>query len=699
MATTSYEALRQIDNNFYVDGGDSERSILKRMEDNYNQYISQTQAFWNEARIDQRFVAGDQSLWHEIYSHIPMNRRKQFNFNRMRRIVNMISGHQRKHRKATVVAPIEGSDEEAADQFTDIVSWAYARDNVYNTISDAFENGSLITGISLLNPWLDFTNDPASGDLKINHLSYNSFMMDSYFRKMDLSDCSFIWTRKWLSKYEINLLLPGREDEVNGMSRTSNRDQRFYYMPENYNFTIRDLLPYDEYWYQTTRKAKILYDTKSGEVMEWKGDNKDALQLFLNQYPEIKVKKIEKASTRLAIVVNNRVMFDGPNPLGIDRYPFVPVVGYHDPDNTGLQWRLQGVVRGLRDAQFLYNRRKVIELDILESQINSGMKVMEGSLVDNNDVLKSGQGQPVFIKSTAPLGMGSIEQMQSPAIPPTTIQLSEMLGNEINQISGVNEELLGSADDSQSGILASLRQGAGLVTLQKLFDQLDMSQKLLGELTIDIIQNNFTYGKVKRILNKEPSPQFFNKAFQKYDCKVAEGLLTDTQQKLEFMQYLQMKEMGIEIPAEMMIDKAPIHGKKELKEAIMKREQQQAELSQQQSQLQLQAMQVDNQTKMSYSASQEALAQERLAKIQLEQAVNAERIQRADEDRTGSMLNLVKALKELEQMDLTNIEHKLNLLKGLEEEERTNATGQEGSEESKKPLERGQTGISQNAPR
>jgi hypothetical protein len=692
MATTAYEAMRQVENNFYVDGGDSARSILKMMEEYYNQYISQTQAFWNEARIDQRFVAGDQNLWHEIYSHIPMNRRKQFNFNRIRRIVNMISGHQRKHRKATVVAPIEGSDEETADQFTDIISWAYGRDNVYNTISDAFEAGSLVTGISLLNPWLDYSQDPASGDLRVNHLSYNSFMMDSYFRKMDLSDCSFIWTRKWLSKDEVNLLLPGREDEINSMSRNANKDQRFYYMPENYNFTIRDLLPYDEFWYQGTREAKILYDTKTGEVLEWKDDNKDKLQLFLNQYPEVKLKKVTRPTTYLAISVNNRIMFNGPNPLGIDKYPFVPVVGYWDPDNIYFQWRLQGLVRGLRDSQFLYNRRLITSLDILESQITSGMKVMEGSLVDNNDVLKTGQGQPIFIKSTAPLGMQSVEKIPSPGIDPSMAQLIEVLGNEMQQISGVNEELLGAAEDDKAGVLAMLRQGAGLTTLEKLFDQLDMSQKLLGELSIDIIQNNFTYGKVKRILNKEPTQQFFNKSFQKYDCKVAEGLLTDTQQKLEYLQYLHLKEVGIDVPSELLIDKAPIHGKKELKEAIMQKEQQAAQMAQQQAQLQMQGMEVDNKTKLAYSASQEALANERMAKIQLEQAVNAERISKAETEKTAAVLNIVKALHELDTMNLANIEQKLNLIRSLEGEQ-TNVQVKENSPQSQIAPQGGQAGI------
>ena len=34
--------------------------------------------------------------------------------------------------------------------------------------------------------------------------------------------------------------------------------------------------------------------------------------------------------------------------------------------------------------------------------------------------------------------------------------------------------------DEKAGILAMLRQGVGLTTLQRLFDQLDRSQKLLG---------------------------------------------------------------------------------------------------------------------------------------------------------------------------------------------------------------------------
>lgn len=670
MTATAYEASRQLDRNFYVDGVNRDTYIKQRMEESYNQYISQTQAFWNEARIDQRFLAGDQTLWNELYSDIPAVRRKQFNFNKIRRIVNMIGGHQRKHRKATSVQPIEGADEETANQFSDVISWAYQRDNVYNTISDAFEHGALTTGLSLLGVWLDHTLDPASGDLKVNHFAYNSYIMDTFFRKQDLSDCSFIWTRKWLTKEECMLLLPERSKDINDMRppRYGSKDQKFYFMPENYNFTTRNMLPYDEYWYMDTRRQKLLVDTQTGEVMEWTSDDKERLDLFLASYPTVKVRNVTRPTVKLAISINNKVMYDGKNPLGIDRYPFVPVLGYWDPDNIYFSWRLQGVVRGLRDAQFLYNRRKVIELDILESQINSGMKVMEGSLVDNNDVLKSGQGQPIFIKQTAPLGMDSVQQIQSPQIPPTTIQLSEILSKELQDISGVNEELLGSSDADQAGILSMLRQGAGLVTLQRLFDQLDLSQKILGEISMEVIQKNWTYGKVKRILGKEPTDQFMNKAFQKYDSVVAEGLLTPSQIKLEFAQLLEMRKLEIGIPDSILIDKAPISGKKDLLEAIQKQEEAQSKQVQRQQQL-------ENAMLEASIMEKKGLGAERFSRIEENKMLAEERRAEAVKDLNLATYHEVEAVKSLTEMDLSNLEKFIGIvqmLKGQKEEEAKN---------------------------
>jgi hypothetical protein len=56
-----------------------------------------------------------------------------------------------------------------------------------------------------------------------------------------------------------------------------------------------------------------------------------------------------------------------------------------------------------------------------------------------------------------------------------------------------------------------------------------------------------------------------------------------------------------------------------------------------------------------------------MAKISLDQAVNAERLQRAEEEKTAGLLNVIKALKDIQSMDLANIEHSLNILQGVEQ--------------------------------
>ena len=57
----------------------------------------------------------------------------------------------------------------------------------------------------------------------------------------------------------------------------------------------------------------------------------------------------------------------------------------------------------------LYNRRRTIELDLLESQITSGWKYKEDALVNPKDVFLAGQGKGLALKDTAQ--MTDVEQI------------------------------------------------------------------------------------------------------------------------------------------------------------------------------------------------------------------------------------------------------------------------------------------------
>lgn len=653
----------QLSDTYYTD---NDHNILKMMDNTYSKYITINQSFWNEADTDNRFVAGDQTIYSDIYGHVPAFRRRQFNFNRIRRIVNMISGYQRQHRKSTVVTPVEAGAQETADQFTKLLYHVNNHGGVLETISEAFE-GAVISGMNLLSIFLDYTKDPVNGEIKVENVSYNGYLIDPYFKKKDLSDCNSIWTRKYLTRNQVISLLPGREEEIKGFSGYGNRDGKFFYMPESYNYSSQDLIIYDEFWYLSTRSQQVIVDTESGETIEWHGDDDD-LREFLQTYPHTTIIKNEIPTVKLAIVVQGKVMYNGPNPLGLDCYPFVPVWAYYMPQIPYFPWRIQGVVRSLRDSQYLYNRRMITSLDILESQITSGFKYKENALVNPKDIFLQGQGRGLALKAEAQ--MTDVEQIQPPQIPPSMFQLSDMLGNEISQISGVNEELLGSADDDKAGILSMMRQGAGLVTLQGLFDNLDQSQKLLGKIQLQLIQANWTPGKVRRIINEEPSQEFYNRAFSTYDAIVEEAPLTSTQKQVALQQALYLKELGIPIPTEYLLENMQLPNKDKLIEQITQQEQAQQQQQQQMAQLQMQQLQVDNETKISYAESQQALAAERMNKVKLDAALSAERMQRAEEDRTGAFLNLVKALKEIEGMEVSQISEAVGLMHAMKEQER-----------------------------
>jgi hypothetical protein len=265
--------------------------------------------------------------------------------------------------------------------------------------------------------------------------------------------------------------------------------------------------------------------------------------------------------------------------------------------------------------------------------------------------------------------MTDVEQIVAPQVPPSMIQISESLGNEISQISGVNEELLGSAIDDKAGVLSMLRQGAGLTTLQGLFDQLDRSQKLLGKIMIDLIQANFTPGKIKKIIEAEPTPQFYNKAFGKYDAVIEEGMNTSTQKQMQFAQLMQLKEIGVPVPDEAIIEAATLQEKKKLVESINQAKQQQMQMQQTQMQVQMAEIQARTELSKARAIADEGLGMERASRVQENQALAVERRAQAMHDQDSALLEKVRALKELESLDIEHIERLMTLANMLKQQD------------------------------
>jgi hypothetical protein len=650
---------------------DNYGAIKKKIDADYTANQSIWQIYWTEATLDTRLEAGDTSLMAELNQSLPNNNRGSWYFNRVRPLCNMVSGYQRRNRKSTIMVPLENGDQHTADQLTKIVLNIYKREGVYETISEAFHQGGCIAGMNLLHVYMDFRNDPVSGDLKVDNCAYNSFFIDPYFRKPDLSDCSFVWRRSYLSHSAAAALMPDRYEEIMalpGNPTGTGRDGRFQYMPESFGQTQQNRVSYDEYYYRDYRKQKLLVDKSTGETFEVTNQDSLDIKTFLSHYPQVTLVEQDIPTVRMAIMIQDKVFYDGPNSLNIDVYPFVPVLGYYNPMMPYYYSRIQGICRSLRDPQILFNRRVILSADAAESVVNSGWIFKENAPVDVKHLFQTGQGRIIPLKEEA--AMTDIQQISPPAIPQYFFQLQDTFSKEMNLVSGINEELMGSALDDKAGILSALRQGAGLTTLQPLFDRLDYSQNLLGELVMKVIQNNYTPGKIKNLLEgEEPAPLFYNKSFGKYHCMVELGYNTESQKQMQFAQLIQLKQLGVPIPDSSLIEAATIQNKDKIIQQMEQQQQQAQQIQQMQMQSTMQESQARTQLAQARTMADQGLGAERFSRIDENRALADERRAAAVKDDQMALLNFAKAMKEIETIDITHLEKIISLQKMLKQYE------------------------------
>jgi len=664
--------------------------IKKKMFTDYTVNQSLWQTYWAQATIDCKLEAGDSSYMNQL-STWSFNDAASLYFNRVRPLLCSVSGYQRRNRKSSIVVPLENGDEETADQWTKILLGIYKRENFYDILSEAFYQGALVTGLNLIQVYLDFANDPVNGDVKYSNRAYNSILIDPYFRNADASDAAYIWTRSYMSHESAASIVP--HDQIDyvlslpGNASGLGNDGRFAYMPETTGYTGQNLLSYDEYWYRAYRDQDLLVDRKTLENKDVSGLDKDALDMVLAESNgRLKLVKRKIPTVKTAIAVQGHIIYNGNNLLNVDCYPFVPIIGYYNPMMPYFYSRIQGVVRSLRDPQMLLNRRITLSSKLLESQVNSGWKFKENAVIDVKHLFQTGEGRVIPIKAEAM--MSDVEAIQPPQIPPSFFQLQETFANELNLVSGVTQENLGQIvdDGSASGYKTALKQGAGLTTLQPLFDRLDNAQNQIANITMQIVQNNFGIGKVRLLLEgQEPAPLFYDKAFGKYHATCELGYDTITQKQMQFAQYVELKKLGVNIPDEIMIDAAQIENKKQIKEYMMKQWQAQQQMQQQQAQLQMAQISAETKLAEARAVADQGLGYERMSRIQENQALAEERKAEANKDDYQALLNYAKAFKELENIDLGQIQTIFALKKMIENENQP-----QEAQGSPAPVDRGQ---------
>jgi hypothetical protein len=650
--------------------------------------------FWAPFIEDARVYTLAQSgvTWsNEERKQLVKDGREPIEFNIMRRPIQFYSGYLRDNINSIVIAPVEGSDQQTADQLTKVSAYVWDKGQGFETFLDSADE-TLKSGISLCGVRLDYSKDFINGDISVYKRTYNSFYLDPTFENLDLRDCGFAIMRDLLNKKTVRSLLPNLTEEEIDDINTSFRDDKFLsYHPQFSSFSRnRNLLAYDQYYKRTTRKRLMLIDLKSNYYKDVTDSSDEKLSMIRkglyrinkmsqeededfdsSSVPKFELKQVDRPYIELSVMLNGQEVYVGEDKTKItETYPFVPNICYFEPSIWFPSQRLQGISSTQWSLQRQFNKRHMKILDMMDTDISTGFKYLIGTVPDPTELQQTGQNKIIGVSAEDnPFGLAAIEQLRGGGTNPALIEYQKILDELSLTLANINESVLGideKGNTQVSGRLAQVRIAQGLRSNRKVFDNIEQAQLLLGGLILQAIQKNYPKDKIKRILNEEPTQQFYNQDFEQFDAVIKEGVRTKSQKDAYYYELINLKRDGIvDVPQAEIVRALQMSGLSDLEKAIEQQEQGRAEQQkkideQEQMILKMQAAKIEEST---------ALASERRARVLADIGLAEERHSEAASNQADAVLARAKAMVELSQLQEDRLFRVYDFLAQLAKEE------------------------------
>lgn len=634
--------------------------------------------------------------------------REPIEFNIMRRPLQFYSGYLRDNINSVIIGPVEGSDQKTADQLTTVSSFVWDKATGFPIFLDACDE-MFKSGMSLCGLRKDYSKDFINGDLSFFNRTYNSFYLDPTFQNIDLSDCGFTIMRDLLNKSTVKSLMPFIDDKIIDDIQSSFKDDKFLsYHPQFTTFTKnRNILAYDQYYNRKTRPREMLIDKRSNffrDITELTEEESDKLKVGLNRFeklraqapemgidpediPRMEIKTVERPYIELSIMLNGKQVFVGEDKTGItETYPFVPLICYMEPSIWNSSQRIQGVASTQWSMQRQFNKRHMKIIDMMDSDIATGWKYILGTVPNPKELQQTGQNKIIGVNpENNPRGLDAVEQLKGGGTNPALIEYQSILDKLSLTLANITESVLGIDEKGNtqiSGRLAQVRIAQGLRSNRKVFDNIELSQQVMGTLVLMGIQKNYPPEKIERIINEEPTAQFYDEDFEDYDAVIKEGIRSKSQKDAYYYELINLKRDEIvDVPQAEIVRALQMSGLSDLEKAIEKQDEQRAE----------QQKKVDEQEMMilkleaSKIESNLGLAAERKSRIQSDLALATERISESEENRAQAALARAKTITEIATMNEDRILKVLGFVQMLEDQETADreAIGQKVSIQAK----------------
>jgi hypothetical protein len=577
--------------------------------------------------------------------------------NKINPIIKLLTGIESQNRTDFKAYP-EGEEDSISGEIVTIL----LKNTIKNCmgeykVSEVFKDG-LECGECHLLPWPDYTNNLLTARLNLRKTHYYQVFADPDSIEYDLSDCKYICTVAYdLTEEELLRLFPDKETEIKNLKtdgkinidvigRIDTDQFGAEIQRHNYNdSTAIDNQPWDQrrydllaYDYKYYVKKYFVADARAGQIKE--AASKEEANNYLAAVKELdpkaadQVQILEKYVPEIwcaYLVGGSNEFLEIGQSWAYPKYPGYPIVPFYcDRATTRVQkgsseLKVQGIVRKIKDLNREYNKRRTQELRMLNSSANSGWLSEEGSWVDPDKVAKFGSSPGIDLNYKT--GKPKPEKILPTPLSQGHAQLAAENAQDLKDVPGINTDLLAMQEGgTDSGRAIALRQKQGMVMIQKIFDNLSQTKKILGKFIISMLSEFYTVENVIRLLGNsfiqknfsvpvmstmvdprtgqpvqvpqidpitgQPVMQVDQQALVQtinnvlndpdlanYDIAVGESASNDTVRMANYDTLLGMLQQGIPVPPEIIIDASLTSeaNKKEIKSALTAAKQMQAQ--------------------------------------------------------------------------------------------------------------------------
>jgi len=273
---------------------------------------------------------------------------------------------------------------------------------------------------------------------------------------------------------------------------------------------------------------------------------------------------------RWRVTVDNLVLHDEWSP-----YKFFTVVPYFP---FFLRGKTIGLVENLLSPQEQLNKAASQELHVVNTTANSGYKLKSGSLqnMDVEELEQRGSETGVVFELD---DVNDLEKITPNSVPTGLENIARNAEENMKNISGVSDSKRGfdRADVAAKAIQA--KQAAGSVNLAKPMDNIARTRHILANRVLNLVQTYYIEERVLQVtgssVSNETTDMVVNQqtpeglmlndlTLGEYSVRVTTVPTRDTYLQSQFAEAVQLKELGISIPDEWLVESSHIGRKAEL---------------------------------------------------------------------------------------------------------------------------------------